>query len=111
MEQQLQNYGFWGVVAWIILRDVIPPIVNKVWPKHIQAEQSEREWQHKQEERIVSAMEKMTLAITANNERMSQVINLLERHDAYTVTAVTEMKERVTTIENAPKKPRKATGD
>src|SRR5512146_2427151 len=100
MEAQLQNYGFWGVVAWIILRDVIPPIVNKVWPRHIQAEQSEREWQHRQEERIASAMEKMTLAITANNERMSQVVSLLEKHDLYTINAVTEMKERVTAMES-----------
>lgn len=73
-----------------------------------QIDRDEREFEHRKEidNRIATAIEgthsvtqQMSLAITVNNERITQLISAHSRHDNFTLGAHVELKEKMEQLE------------
>ena len=85
----LQNYGWLGFLAYVVIKEAWPFFRDKVWPRKAAQEDAQRasirkleeinvrieERQAKVLESMSLSVQQMALAIATNNERLSQLIN------------------------------------
>jgi hypothetical protein len=97
----IHDYGWTGVVFWLLVRDIIPFFKDHLFPATIAERKRQQEFRYKMEERTVLAQELLakgveginkTLVVT--NERMSVLEDTITRHDKATNDAITLMRER-----------------
>ena len=117
LESLLQQYGWLGFTVYFLARDVFPWLRDRVYPQKVKELEEERkrlnsleERAVRNEERHVEALETMSksvtgmaLAITTNNERLSQVITNQLEHSRFTQDAIIDMRKSV----GATHRPRK----
>lgn len=103
-----QSYGWLGFLGYIAIREIWPFVQRKVWPEAVRTAKAERERIAKLEERQAAADERqvtaiemmsqsvhdMALAITTNNERLSQLIAGQSLHAQDVGNAIAMMRER-----------------
>jgi len=108
-----QQYGFWGFLGYVLVREVWPFVSVKVWPEKVKQAKEERERLPRLEERQSKANDRqteaieamghsvheMTVAITTNNERLSQLIAGHSAHAEMVTSAIALMRERTGTVE------------
>lgn len=106
-ETVLQQYGWLGFVLYFVAREVFPFLRDRVYPQKVKQQEDERkrllaleERAAKNEERLTMAVETMSqsvsnmaLAITTNNERLSQVITNQLEHSRFTQDAIIDMRK------------------
>lgn len=96
-----QQYGFWGFLGYVAVREVWPFVRDRVWPARVKKAHQEQERLNRLEERQIVAIEEMgksvhamAQAITTNNERLSQLIAAQSVHGQETSNAIALMRER-----------------
>lgn len=108
-ESFLRENGWLGFLVYIVVKEAWPFVRDKVWPWRVSAAAADRERLKKLEDRAVSNEERQTralesmnqtmqsvaLAITTNNERMSQLIVGHADHARFTHDAISDMRETV----------------
>ncbi len=111
----VEKYGWTVVVVYFLAKDLFPFFRDRVYPQKLKEQAAERarllELENraiKNEERLTIAVETMSksvtdmaLAITSNNERLSQVISNQLTHSAFTEQAINDMRLQVATSKNA----------
>jgi hypothetical protein len=117
LESLLQQYGWVGFTVYFLARDVFPWLRDRVYPQRVKEQEEERkrlnaleERAVRNEERHVEALETMSksvtgmaLAITTNNERLSQVITNQLEHSRFTQDAIIDMRKSVG-VKHSPRK-------
>ena len=107
------RYGWLGFLGYVMVREVWPFMREKIWPMKVAQVKAERERLSKLEERqskandrqteAIEAMGKsvheMTVAITSNNERLSQLIAGHATHSEMVASAIALMRERTGGVE------------
>jgi len=108
-ETLFQQYGWAGFALYFLARDVFPWVRDRVYPQRVKELEAERQRLNsleeravKNEERHVEALETMSksvtnmaLAITTNNERLSQVITNQLEHSRFTQDAILDMRKSI----------------
>lgn len=115
-ETLLQQYGWIGFTLYFLAREVFPWLRDRVYPQKVKEQaqkMKEQEEERKRlnaleeravrnEERHVEALETMSksvssmaLAITTNNERLSQVITNQLEHSRFTQDAIMDMRKSI----------------
>lgn len=96
-----QQYGLWGFLGYVAVREIWPFVRDRVWPARVKKAHQEQERLNRMEERQIEAIEamgtsvhEMALAISANNERLSALIAGFAAHSSDMSHAVTVMRER-----------------
>lgn len=103
-----QQYGVWGFLGYVLVREIWPFVSVKVWPEKVKQLRAEKERlltlekrQFEAEDRQVRAIEamgqsvhEMTLAIATNNERLSVLIAGHASHTQEVNQFVALMRER-----------------
>lgn len=114
-----QQYGLWGFLAYVLVREVWPFVGTKILPEKIAQAKAERlrvakleERQMNLEDRQATAIEamsqsvqQMALAIVTNNERLSTLIAGHASHAIETTNAVALMRERTGSKERRKNRP------
>jgi hypothetical protein len=97
----LRDYGWVGVVLWLIVRDVWPFLKDHIYPDAIAERKRKQEKETVLQERSTKAQELMAeavkgieLALVATNERLSHIQTSAEAHHKATSEAITTMRER-----------------
>ena len=117
LESLLQQYGWVGFTVYFLARDVFPWLRDRVYPQRVKEQEEERKRLNALEERAVRNEERhvealdtmsksvsgMALAITTNNERLSQLITNQLEHSRFTQDAIIDMRKSV----GATHRPRK----
>jgi hypothetical protein len=105
-----QQYGWLGVLGYVMVREVWPFVREKVWPEKKRALRLEQERLEKLEDRQVAAVEKMgnavqemAVAIVTNNERLSVLVNGHAIHAHETTQAIVTLRERTAGYKERPK--------
>ena len=108
MEMFLQQNGWIGFLAYIVWKEVFPFLRDRVFPENAKRANAERDRLKKLEERTVQndekqtlvienmnkAVHEMTVAITTNNERLSQLIVSHNDHARFVQDSITVMREK-----------------
>ncbi len=76
-----KDYGFWGLVLYIAVKEIWPYFRDKFFPEKQKFEQTQEARVTAAIEGIREAMTGMAVAITTQNERISQVITMQLQHD------------------------------
>lgn len=109
METILEKYGWVAMAVYVIMKDVLPWVMNRYFPAHMKKEQDKRnaealllkseledkEHRRAMEERSTVAMEKMGEAVIILNERLDKLTDITAEHNTFTIQAVTAMRETV----------------
>lgn len=115
--QVAKDWGWLGVLALFGVEKVWPWFTNTFFPAKVKAAEDERTWQRSMDERrmlamesmadtVGSALEKMTqgiqegnsqlvLALTINNERLTQLNDSHRKHDAFSVQTAGDLRTAV----------------
>lgn len=98
----LQENGWIGFIVYVVVREVIPFLRDRIYPEKLREKEAERERLKRLEERQIKALEGMSqavhdmaLAITANNERLSRLMLDHAEHARFVQESITAMRERV----------------
>jgi precorrin-4 methylase len=75
MEQipQLDIPTFWLVVAYIVIRDALIPLSNKLIPAKVQQQADKEARESSIEERETKALEEISKAVTQSAERLNSI--------------------------------------
>jgi hypothetical protein len=87
------NYGFVGVLVYIVLVQLWPYLRDKIFPEQIKDRRAQAEWQRKLDERMVVAMEGMNKALISQNEKLNQVITMNIEHGREMTEALIQMAQ------------------
>ncbi len=112
VENLWMTYGWWGFLGYVVVKEILPFFRDKVWPEKIKERDAERLRLQRLEERAILAEERqakaiesmslssqqMALAITTENERISQMIVAQNEHARFTVDAIGDMRETVASL-------------
>lgn len=85
-----------------VKREVEVTLLKAKLDREMRAEESRIE----NDKRLATAMEQMALAITANNERVSNIASGLDRLTDFTVDAVGDMREKVARLNKSESQPK-----
>ena len=119
METFLQQNGWIGFLFYILWKEIFPFLRDRVFPEKVKQVNAERDRLKKLEERTIqnderqtvivesmtNAVHEMALAITTNNERLSQLIVSHDSHARFVQDGIMTMRERA--AEHAGKNRRK----
>jgi len=101
-ETFLQENGWIGFIVYVLVREGIPFFRDRIYPEKLKEKEAERERCKRLDERQAKAFESMSqavhemaLAITANNERLSQSILDHAEHSRFVHESISAMRERV----------------
>lgn len=108
-EAFLQQYGWAGFLVYIAIKEFLPFFRDKFLPHKLSQAEAERERLRRLEERAIANEEKLSaavesmsammkqfaLAITVNNERLSQLIAGHTLHDRSMTDALGAMREKI----------------
>ena len=108
METLSKDYGLYGLLLYVLIKEVWPFFRDKLFPEKIRFAQA-------QEERFTVAIEginKAVLTLATNaivqSERLTAITNSAAEHDRLTSDAVTAMLVKTKTM---PKRRKNDTGD
>jgi hypothetical protein len=108
-ESFLREYGWFGFLAYLIGKEALPFLRDKVWPRKVAEAEAAQKRQDEErnrlktleersiqvEERQMKAMEsislsyqQMALALTTGNERMNTIMTMQIEHDRFTREAM-----------------------
>ena len=107
MEQLGTDYGLWGLVAYVILKELWPFLRDTIWPSRMKFVQSQEERMTKAIEIIGDSSKLQAEALVALGERMTNMTHLMQNHDTVTTDAITAMLVKTGTMprrRNADKK-------
>ncbi len=97
----LHDYGWAGVLIWLLVRDVWPFLRDRLFPAAIEERKARIERVAKLEERqvvasevIANAVVEMKLAMVSTNERLNEMRTAQAEHHKATGDAITLMRER-----------------
>ena len=68
-----EQYGFWLTLLYIVVRDGVLPLSNKLIPAKVEQQAEKEQREIAVEEREASALEQIGQALTASNLRMSNL--------------------------------------
>ena len=68
-----EQYGFWLTLLYIVVRDGVLPLSNKLIPAKVEQQVEKEKREIAVEEREASALEQIGQALTASNLRMSNL--------------------------------------
>ncbi len=68
-----EQYGFWLTLLYIVVRDGVLPLSNKLIPAKVEQQVQKEQREIAVEEREASALEQIGQALTASNLRMSNL--------------------------------------
>ncbi len=97
------------MLAYVLIKDVMPWGMNRYFPERMKAEQAkrsadalllkneleEKEHRRKMEERTAEALEGIKQAVVISNERIDELTRIATEHNTFTINAVTTMREVV----------------
>lgn len=109
MESFIQTYGPWGFLLYILYKELVPFVLNRVYPDRVKAEQAkrntdalilrseieEKEHRRKMEERTADALEGIKDAVIITNERLDKLSDLMSEHSTFTASAISDMRVTV----------------
>src|SRR5262245_46604745 len=84
LTQLAQQYGLWAFVGYFLYKEVWPFFKDKIWPAAIAEHDAQHQADRDLQERILSAFEKNTVALTELRTSMEQQ-----------TSAMTEIKEQL----------------
>lgn len=105
----LQQYGWLGFFAYVIVKEIIPIFRDKFLPHKLAEAKAERDRLKRLEERAITNEEKLTeavesmsammkqfsLSMTINNERLTQLIAHEKDHDRFLNDALVAMRVKI----------------
>jgi hypothetical protein len=108
-ETFLQQYGWAGFIAYVVMKEILPFVRDKFIPHKMAEERAERTRLQKLEERAIQNEERQTKALeemnammrefitatTTSNERMAQLIAGHALHDRSMQDALGSMREKI----------------
>jgi hypothetical protein len=108
METFLQQNGWIGFLVYILWKEFFPFVRDRVYPENLKRINAEKDRLRKLEERTVqnderqthvvesmgNAVHEMSMAITTNNERLSQLIVGHNDHARFVQDSIMTMRER-----------------
>lgn len=68
-----EQYGFWLTLLYIVVRDGVLPLSNKLIPAKVEQQAEKEKREIAVEEREATALEQIGQALTASNVRMSNL--------------------------------------
>ena len=68
-----EQYGFWFTLLYIVVRDGVLPLSNKLIPAKVEQQAEKEKREIAVEEREATALEQIGQALTASNLRMSNL--------------------------------------
>ena len=68
-----EQYGFWLTLLYIVVRDGVLPLSNKLIPAKVEQQAEKEKREIAVEEREATALEQIGQALTASNLRMSNL--------------------------------------
>ncbi len=98
MEQLGTDYGLWGLLAYVLIKELWPFIRDTLWPSRMKFVQSQEERMTKAIEIIGDSSKLQAEALVALGERMTNMTNLMQNHDAVTTDAITAMLVKTGTM-------------
>lgn len=110
MEMFLQQNGWIGFFIYILWKEFFPFLRDKIYPENVKRINAERDRLKKLEERTIenderqtrvvesmsSAVHEIAIAITTNNERLSQLIVAHDSHARFVQDSIITMREKST---------------
>ena len=113
----LQQYGWAGFIAYVVVKEILPFVRDRLLPHKMAEAKAERTRLQKLEERSIQNDERQTKAledmndmmrqfisaIATNNERMTQLIVGHAEHARMTQDAISQMREKIASHASASK--------
>jgi len=107
----LRDYGWVGVVIWLLVRDIWPFLKDRIYPDAIRERQARQEYERSCNERAVTAQELIAKGVNAiekalvvTNERLNHLQTSADEHIRATNEAITTMRERTRPLPRVSKK-------